>query len=377
MKRIFETEGPGGSVRLDHKMRVGLEPLDPRELTQPVLVKAKMDDGRQHDAQEFLSFLINGLNDEYVKVIKLLNEHRKQVLENGDENGDGVVNGESTKLDSSEIFASADAENNKWGSIKDGKSLVKSLKSTESTDSWEAVTSKTQKRTQKALEPEETMTTKADISPISKMFNGTTAYLIEESTKIEHKGSSYANSAKPQIRKNVLTKSTEPYLCLGLDLVSPTDPNHKYKTVTECLDALSKEGQLDGYVYKDRKVPNATRRLVIDELPTVLVLHLKRFAYDFETNESHKLHNDIEVPAVLTMPKSLTKQSNKYNLFAIIYHHGQKLSTGHYTADVKTVNNWWCGCDDERIWITADRNEKCHGTRTPYLLLYLNEMDTK
>ena len=97
MKRIFETEGPGGSVRLDHKMRVGLEPLDPRELTQPVLVKAKMDDGRQHDAQEFLSFLINGLNDEYVKVIKLLNEHRKQVAENGEtgENGGGVVNGES------------------------------------------------------------------------------------------------------------------------------------------------------------------------------------------------------------------------------------------------------------------------------------------
>ena len=43
-----------------------------------------------------------------------------------------------------------------------------------------------------------------------------------------------------------------------------------------CLDALSQEGELDGYVYKDRKVPNATRRLVIDDLPTVLVLHLKR-----------------------------------------------------------------------------------------------------
>ena len=122
-----------------------------------------MDDGRQHDAQEFLSFLINGLNDEYVKVMKLFKERLKSEEEN---------NGSLRKSSSDN-----EKQSGIWGAnISAGKSVVKILKSGESSDSWEAVTSKGQKRSQARLEPEEVFTTKSDISPISKMFNGTTAY---------------------------------------------------------------------------------------------------------------------------------------------------------------------------------------------------------
>merc|ERR1711981_917395 len=84
MNRLFEEHGAGSQVRIDLNSKInktknntGQVPLDPVSL-KAVLKLASMDDGRQHDAQEFLSFLVNGLNDEYVKIMKEMDEREEQ-----------------------------------------------------------------------------------------------------------------------------------------------------------------------------------------------------------------------------------------------------------------------------------------------------------
>ena len=79
---------------------------------------------------------------------------------------------------------------------------------------------------------------------------------------------------------------------------------------------------------KTKKEIEASRSLYLDELPSVLILHLKRFIYD-ETSSGgcQKLLKNIDFPVDLEIPKDILSNSSKnkyhpkqrsYKLFAVV-----------------------------------------------------------
>ncbi|KAK7038388.1 cysteine proteinase [Favolaschia claudopus] len=76
-------------------------------------------------------------------------------------------------------------------------------------------------------------------------------------------------------------------------------------------------------------VVDASQQVLIDALPPILILHVKRFCYDTEvagwSRSGSRWH--VMVPAA-------RKQPAKYKLFGVIYHHGLSASGGHYTLDI-------------------------------------------
>ncbi|TFY64673.1 hypothetical protein EVJ58_g2454 [Rhodofomes roseus] len=131
----------------------------------------------------------------------------------------------------------------------------------------------------------------------------------------------------------------------------------------------------------------ATQQALIELLPPVLVLHLKRFHYDTTVGDVVKIGKqvsygpELDISPDLIAPTRRTAQSVKYQLFGVLYHHGQSASGGHYTLDVLHPNRdltdrpraAWIRIDDELVsdirpddvFGGQEQNERC-----AYLLFY-------
>ncbi|KAJ7788597.1 hypothetical protein B0H14DRAFT_3503990 [Mycena olivaceomarginata] len=87
-------------------------------------------------------------------------------------------------------------------------------------------------------------------------------------------------------------------------------------------------------------VVDASQQILIDALPPILILHVKRFCYDTAVGgvvkvgkrvafgPELKVGNDVLVPTA-------RKQPVRYKLFGVVYHHGVSVSGGHYTLDCR------------------------------------------
>uniref|UniRef100_A0A914LGQ4 Ubiquitin carboxyl-terminal hydrolase n=1 Tax=Meloidogyne incognita TaxID=6306 RepID=A0A914LGQ4_MELIC len=118
----------------------------------------------------------------------------------------------------------------------------------------------------------------------------------------------------------------------------------------------------------------ATRTTKIWSLPKILIIHLKRFSFNsgrFVKNEVD-VHFDIENfdLAPYTHSKSTFLQNKEYNLFAVTNHTGT-LNSGHYTSNVKNLQNEneWLHFDDENC--TRIRNISSIVTKHAFLLYYV------
>ncbi|KAM6500087.1 hypothetical protein JOM56_003101 [Amanita muscaria] len=127
----------------------------------------------------------------------------------------------------------------------------------------------------------------------------------------------------------------------------------------------------------------------IDALPPVLVLHLKRFCYDTSVGGVVKVGKTVTFGPELEIGNDVIShairrpQPPKYKLFGALYHHGQSASGGHYTLDVLHPTRFtspggrtregWIRIDDE---LASDvRHEDVFGgerddNRSAYLLFY-------
>ncbi|KAL7077722.1 hypothetical protein ACQ4LE_003065 [Meloidogyne hapla] len=119
----------------------------------------------------------------------------------------------------------------------------------------------------------------------------------------------------------------------------------------------------------------ATRTTKIWSYPQILIIHLKRFSFNsgrFVKNEVD-VHFDIESfdLAPYTHSKSTFLQNKvEYNLFAVTNHTGT-LNSGHYTSNVKNLQNEneWLHFDDENC--TRIRNISSIVTKHAFLLYYV------
>lgn len=175
----------------------------------------------------------------------------------------------------------------------------------------------------------------ASSSPISKIFGG----LLRSELRVP--------GLKPSI-------TTEPYQPLQLDIGSP----HVH-TITDALKGLTSQEKLQGDFNSLRgKNVEAYKQVLIDELPPVLILHLKRFQFD-AAGGTLKIAKKVGYPLELDIPREVLSRQKvaslggklpRYKLFAVVYHHGKNASVGHYTVDVRRQDgSQWIRIDDTKI----------------------------
>lgn len=280
-------------------------------------LKLNAFEGRQEDAEEFLSCLLNGLHDEMLAAISN--------VEGSLNNGLVATNGE--------------LENQEDDGLED--------------ESWKVI----EKRNKYSV----TRTTDFSSSPVSDIFCG-------------------------RIRSALHAVSTssatlQPFFTLQLDIQS-----ENVRSVKEALQCLVIKETLQGYhCSKTKQEVAASRQITLEELPPILILHLKRFVYD-KDGGSQKLSKKVDFTTDLEFNKELLSTTAKtkiapkqrnYKLIGVVYHCGNEAAKGHYVADVyHHGSNTWIRADDARITTLIEVKVLNHpANMVPYLLFY-RRLDT-
>ena len=268
-------------------------------------------EGRQEDAEEFLSFLLNGLSDEMLSKMKLVDPESSEEAEARTEEPE------------------ADGEADDWKEVgAKGKSCV----------------------TRRIADASQTAT------PIQSLALGMCRSCVKSETG--------DNSA-----------TLQPFYTLQLHI-----QDEHVNTLSDALGQNFANEKLDGFICsRTKKEIEATRILSLEELPPVLILHLKRFVYDGKTGGVQKIMKQIEFGVDLEISKSIlsaecrasTKQ-RQYKLFSVVYHNGREATKGHYVTDIfHTGYSSWLHCDDSQVTPTCEQSVLAPGpTSTPYLLFY-------
>uniref|UniRef100_A0A8C1FNF5 Ubiquitin carboxyl-terminal hydrolase n=1 Tax=Cyprinus carpio carpio TaxID=630221 RepID=A0A8C1FNF5_CYPCA len=311
-------QAAGEKIMKDLRVGVSFEPTYIYKLL--TLIKSSLSEkGRQEDAEEYLGFILNGLHEEMLALKKLLSpQEEKAPTPNGPESQSGVEEGP--------------AEEEEEGSD----------------DEWEQVGPRNKT----------SITRQADFirTPITDIFGGHIRSVV------------YQQSSKE-------SATLQPFFTLQLDIQS-----EKIRTVQEALEVLVARESVQGYTTKSKQEIEISRRVTLEELPPVLVLHLKRFVFE-KTGGCQKLVKNIDYPVDLEISKDLLspgvrgktlKGQRTYRLFAVVYHHGNSATGGHYTTDVFHIGlNGWLRIDDQAVKIINQHQVvKQTAERTAYLLYY-------
>uniref|UniRef100_A0A4W6EFH3 Ubiquitin carboxyl-terminal hydrolase n=1 Tax=Lates calcarifer TaxID=8187 RepID=A0A4W6EFH3_LATCA len=307
----------GDKVMKDIRPGVPFEPTYIYRLL--TLIKSSLSEkGRQEDAEEYLGFTLNGLHEEMLALKKLISPQEETPTPNGPESQPGVE----------EDVADKEEEG--------------------SEDEWEQVGPRNKT----------SITRQADFvrTPITDIFGGHIRSVV------------YQQNSKE-------SATLQPFFTLQLDIQS-----EKIRTVQEALETLVARESVQGYTSKTKQEIEISRRVTLEELPPVLVLHLKRFVFE-KTGGCQKLTKNIDYPVDLEISKDLlssgvrskvVKGQRTYRLFAVVYHHGNSATGGHYTTDVFHIGlNGWLRIDDQTVKVINQYQVvKQTAERTAYLLYY-------
>ncbi|KAK0079937.1 hypothetical protein PV325_000624 [Microctonus aethiopoides] len=262
-------------------------------------------EGRQEDAEEFLSCLLNGISDEMLELMKQV----------GDDVGTPATTEPNVNYNSGDEEWKVMGPRNK-GSI--------------------------------------TRCTEFGKTPLSDIFRG-------------------------QLRSRILrqgeesTDNVQPFFTLQLDI-------EKIDSVTNALETLVAKDQVEGMMCsKTKQQIKAWKQVTLEELPVILILHLKWF--DYKLDGCSKIFKNVTYGIDLKLDskflsvnigKKLTAKQKQYKLFAVTYHDGKEATKGHYVTDAFHVGyGAWVRYDDSSVKGIAE-NEVLNPTipRVPYLLYY-------
>ncbi|KAI1778025.1 cysteine proteinase [Hypoxylon cercidicola] len=256
---------------------------------------ASMRRGHQQDAEEFLGFLLEALHDECSHVMRNIPE------------SSAATAASSSAATPSATSPTSTPDTNDWLEVG------RRQRSAVTRSSGHPVTS----------------------SPITKVFGG---------------------QLRSELRVQGLKDSVtlEPFQPLQLDIGSSQVHN-----IVDALKGLTRPETLHGDFGSPRgKDAVATKQVLIESLPPVLILHLKRFQFDTEGTGTVKIWKKVGYPLELELPKEIFSRQKrnaltaegtgfpKYRLIAVVYHHGKNASGGHYTVDLRR--------QDGREWIRMD-----------------------
>ncbi|KAH9930673.1 uncharacterized protein B0H18DRAFT_992984 [Fomitopsis serialis] len=273
---------------------------------------ASMIGGHQEDAEEFLGFFLDTLEEEVLALSSSLSPNAPKPIEEVD------------------------------GAAHD--------------DGWYEVGKKNRAMV--------TRTVKSTDSPITRIFGG-----------------KFRSILRAPHQKDSVT--VEDWRSLRLDIQRDT-----VHTIKDALQSISQPQPVQiSQPTRPGVVVEATQQALIEVFPPVLVLHLKRFHYDTNVGDVVKISKqvsygpELDINPDLIAPTKRTAQPVKYQLFGVLYHHGQSASGGHYTLDVLHPNRdltdrpraAWIRIDDELVsdirpddvFGGLEQNERC-----AYLLFY-------
>lgn len=322
LKEFQEVKGLSKRSSNDIRPGMSFEPSNIYQMLSVAQTSLVVKQGRQEDAEEFLSCLLSGLHDEMTSLIQSVNGESPQAA-------DSKQNGPSTVT-----VANGDMGNGHEGSDE---------------DEWEQVGPRNKT----------SITRRAQFSssPLSKIFGG-----IMRSALHQHGSKESA--------------TLQPFFSLPLDIQCPDIWN-----VQHALDMLGNKESVHGFMSnKTKKEVEAFRRITLEELPPVLILHLKRFLYD-KSGGCQKLMKKVDYSMEIEILKDLISPNAKsrisvtqrfYKLFAVVYHTGKDASGGHYITDVYHVGtSGWLRCDDSIVKpVKSTQVTKPIATCIPYLLFY-------
>lgn len=277
-------------------------------------------EGRQEDAEEFLSCLLNGLNDEMFELIK-------------------AVKKPSTTNDQDEITEDD-------GSLAAG--VAKESSDTDAdTAAWTVMGPKNKSSvTRRAV---------CGKTPISDIFRGQTRCRVLK-----------AGDQTP-------TDNVQPFFTLQLDI-------EKAASVKEALELLVGKDELQGVTCsKTHKQVEAWTQTTLEDLPIVLILHLKCFLY--KPDGCSKIVKTLDFPVDLKIDIKLMSANRKnkyslkqrsYKLIAVVYHDGKEATKGHYVTDAYHVGyGCWIRYDDGAVRSVPESHVlRPRPPRVPYLLYY-------
>ncbi|XP_028161599.1 ubiquitin carboxyl-terminal hydrolase 10-A-like, partial [Ostrinia furnacalis] len=129
----------------------------------------------------------------------------------------------------------------------------------------------------------------------------------------------------PPHAPHLVTDAVQPFFTLQLDI-------ERANSVKDALELLANKDTLEG-------VPDAWQQLSLEQLPVVLLLHLKCFQLDAEGHTAKIVKNidypvDLKIdPRIMTSKVKYTRIQRIYKLFAVVYHEGVEAVKGHYLTD--------------------------------------------
>ena len=168
-------------------------------------------------------------------------------------------------------------------------------------------------------------------------------------------------------------------------------------TLSEALDLYVKEDLLDGdnkYLCEEYNCKVAAKkRCLISNLSNTVIIHLKRFEFNYSTMQRTKMNEYCEFPIKLNL-KPWSKDTEKaeeyylYDLVGVLVHSGYA-DAGHYYSIIKDrETQTWLKFDDKHIEVfdISNLKEECFGgdsgqnwacdmisfakTRNAYMLVY-------
>jgi len=160
-----------------------------------------------------------------------------------------------------------------------------------------------------------------------------------------------------------------------LIIATPINEEKKKLTIYDCMDAFSKEEQLDkdnmwGCNECKEKV-QAIRKLSISKAPPILIVQLNRFLHEDMYSATRKVQSFVDYPIEnFSLEKYVSgadKTKAQYNLFGVTNHFGGA-GDGHYTAFCKNeIKNMWIEFDDKKL---SGVREEDVVSKSGYVLYY-------
>ena len=201
---------------------------------------------------------------------------------------------------------------------------------------------------------------------------------IEKEAKKYNMENCLEESFKGKISNEIvsLEKEYPYYSCTDEPFVKITLDIKGHRTLEETLDYFIKEEILEGenkyFVDKYNKKISISKRCSIKKMSNTVIIHLKRFEFDYYTFTNNKLNDYLKFPKEINFKKwtkaylnTNTKNESKiteeekenlienkldYQLTGILVHSGSTLASGHYYSFIMNQQNGeWYKFDDTKI----------------------------
>ena len=169
--------------------------------------------------------------------------------------------------------------------------------------------------------------------------------------------------------KNILQTKSESFFILDLPIDGPNLYSCLHKYVTPEL--LEKDNAW--FNEKTQQKQDVYKQNIFWSFPPILVISLNRFYVEIENNRMMKNMHLVDFPIDLLDLSSFVHGYNpssfQYELYGICNHMGD-MTSGHYSAFVKTQQKQWFHCNDENIEIVGNENLNKMITPLAYCLFY-------